>query len=148
MAKRDGLPLAYPAKPDPEEDGGFVVTFPDFGVGATQGETREAALKQAADLLETMLANYLAEGWDLPDPSPPTAGRPLVGLAPLVAAKAELYRAMRKAGIDTEELARRVGISPKQAQRLFDIHHASHLGQIEAAMRALGRRLVVISDAA
>jgi antitoxin HicB len=148
MAKRDGLPLAYPANLDADEDGGFVVTFPDFRVGVTQGETREEALTQAADLLETMVANYMAEGWDLPDPSPSTAGRPLVGLAPLVAAKAELYRAMRKAGIGEAELARRAGITPQQVPRLFDIRHASRLDQIEAAMRALGRRLVVTSDAA
>jgi antitoxin HicB len=69
-------------------------------------------------------------------------------LAPLVAAKAELYRTMRKAGITKAELTRRIGISPQQAQRLFDIHHASRLDQIEAEMRALGRRLVVTSDAA
>ena len=140
--------LAWPVSLDPAEEGGFVVNFPDFPEGWSQGETREEALAQAADLLETMVANYMAEGWDLPDPSPPTAGRALVGLAPLVAAKAELYRAMRKAGIDKTELARRVGISPQQAQRLFDIHQASRLDQIEAAMRALGRRLVVTSDAA
>jgi antitoxin HicB len=55
---------------------------------------------------------------------------------------------MRKAGITKAELTRRIGISPQQAQRLFDIHHASRLDQIEAGMRALGRRLVVTSDAA
>ena len=76
------------------------------------------------------------------------AGRPLVPLAPLVAAKAELYRTMRRAGITKAELARRIGISPQQAQRLFDIHHASRLDQIESAMRALGRRLIVTSGAA
>jgi antitoxin HicB len=148
MAESDRLPLAYPANLDPDEGGGLLVTFPDFGVGVTQGETREEALTQAADLLETMVANYMAEGWDLPDPSPASAGRPLVGLAPLVAAKAELYRAMRKAGIGKAELARRVGISLQQAQRLFDIRLASRLDRIDAAMRALGRRLVVTSDAA
>jgi hypothetical protein len=41
-----------------------------------------------------MVANYIAEGWELPAPSAP-AGRPLVRLAPLVAANAEVYRAMR-----------------------------------------------------
>ena len=148
MAERDGLPLAYAANLDRDEDGGFVVTFPDFGVGVTQCETREEALTQATDLLETMVADYMAENWDLPDPSPPTAGRPLVGLALLVAAKAELYRAMRKAGLDKTELARRVGISPQRTPWLFDIHQASRLDQIGAAMRALGRRLVVTSDAA
>lgn len=70
--------------------------------------------------IETMVANYMAEGWDLPAPSAP-AGRPLVRLAPLVAAKAEVYRAMRAAGVSKAELARRVGVSPQQAQRLFDI---------------------------
>jgi antitoxin HicB len=105
-------------------------------------------LAQAADLLETMVANYMAEGWDLPGPSPTTSDRPAVPLAPPVAAKAELYRAMRKAGIDRTELARRIGISRQQAQRLFAIRHASRLDQIEAAMRALGRRLVVTSEAA
>ncbi len=147
MAARIGAPLAYPVQLDPAEEGGFVVTFPDFGTGVTQGDTREEALLQATDLLETMVANYIAEGWDLPLPSRP-AGRPLVSLTPLVAAKAELYRAMRQARINKAELARRIGISPQQAQRLFDIRHASRLDQIEAAMQALGRRLVVSSDAA
>jgi antitoxin HicB len=139
--------LAYPAQLEAEGDGGYVVIFPDFGVGVTQGDSRDEALAQAADLLETMVANYMAEGWDLPTPSPP-AGRPLVRLAPIVAAKAELYRAMRAVGISKAELARRIGVSPQQVQRLFDIHHASRLDQIEAALAALGRRLVVTSDAA
>jgi len=139
--------LAYPAQLEPQEDGGYVVTFPDFGIGVTQGDTREEALEQAADLLETMVANYMAEGWDLPAPSR-AAGRPLVRLAPLVAAKAEVYRAMRAQGISKAELARRIGVSPQQAQRLFDIHHASRLDEIESALAALGRRLIVTTDAA
>jgi antitoxin HicB len=147
MMARPETPLSWPVTLDPAEEGGFVVNFPDFPEGWSQGETREEAIAQAADLLETMVANYMAEGWDLPEPSRP-AVRPLVPLAPLVAAKAELYRAMRKAGISKAELARRIGISPQQAQRLFDIRHASRLDQIESAMRTLGRRLVVASEAA
>jgi predicted RNase H-like HicB family nuclease len=58
-----------------KEDGGYVVTFSDFGIGVTQAENREEVLAQAADLLETMVANYMAEGWDLPDPSPARDGR-------------------------------------------------------------------------
>jgi antitoxin HicB len=147
MPARRRAELAYPAQLEAEGDGGYVVTFPDFGVGATQGDSYDEALTQAADLLETMIANYMAEGWDLPAPSAP-AGRPLVRLAPLVAAKAEVYRAMRAAGVSKAELARRVGVSPQQAQRLFDIRHASRLDQIDAALAALGRRLVVMTEAA
>jgi len=144
---RPETPLAWPVSLDPAEEGGFVVNFPDFPEGWSQGDSREEALAQAADLLETMVGNYMAEGWDLPDPSR-AAGRPLVPLTPLIAAKAELYRAMRNAGITKAELARRIGISPQQVQRLFVIRHASRLDQIESAMRALGRRLVVTTDAA
>jgi antitoxin HicB len=147
MPARRRAELACPAQLKAEGDNGYVVTFPDFGVGATQGDSLDEALVQAADLLETMVANYMAEGWDLPAPSAP-AGRPLVRLAPLVAAKAEVYRAMRAAGVTKAELARRVGVSPQQAQRLFDIHHASRLDQIDAALAALGRRLVVTTEAA
>ena len=141
-SQRGAVPLAYPARLDAEEDGGYVVTFPDFGIGVTQGDNREEALAQAADLLETMVANYMAEGWDLPAASP-ARGRPLVRLAPLVAAKAEVFRAMRCAGIDKVELSRRLGIAPKDVERLFSIHHKTRLEQLEAALAVLGRRLVV-----
>jgi antitoxin HicB len=145
MPVRRRAELAYPVQLEAEA-GGYVVTFPDFGVGATQGDDVDDALEQAADLLETMVANYMAEGWDLPAPSAP-GGRRIVHLAPLVVAKAEVYRAMRAAGISKAELARRAGMSPQQAQRLFDIHHASRLDQLEAALAALGRRLVVMTEA-
>jgi antitoxin HicB len=140
-------PLGWPVRLEPAEEGGFVVTFPDFGVGVTQGDDREEALAQAADLLETMIANYMAEGWELPEPSP-ARGRPVARLAPVVAAKAELYRAMRQAGLDKAELARRLGIAAKDVDRLFSIHHKTRLEQIEAALAALGRRLVVSVESA
>ena len=138
---------AYPAKFQPEPEGGYTVTFPDFGFGATYGATRDEALRQAADLLETIVANVLAEGWDLPAPSA-ARGHPLVLLDPLVAVKAELYREMRAAGVTKAELARRMGIAPQQAQRLFDTNHLSRLDQIAAAFTALGRRLVMTSESA
>jgi antitoxin HicB len=146
-SRRSNVPLAYPAHLDPEEDGGFVVIFPDLGVGVTQGDDREAALAQAADFLETMVTNYMAEGWNLPAPAP-ARGRPVVQLAPLVAAKAAVYRAMRQAGIDKNELALRVGIALPAVDRLFSIHHKTSLDLIEAALAALRRRLVVTVEPA
>ncbi len=65
----------------------------------------------------------------------------------LTAAKLEAYRAMRAAGLNKKQLAERLGWQPSQVTRLFDGRHASRLDQIEAALRALGRRLVVSSEA-
>jgi antitoxin HicB len=65
----------------------------------------------------------------------------------LTAAKLEAYRAMRAAGLNHQQLADRLGWQPSQVTGLFDGRHASQIERIEAALRALGRRLVVSSDA-
>jgi antitoxin HicB len=54
-----------------------------------------------------------------------------------------LYAALRSAGIRKIELARRLGCSPSQVDRLLDIQHKSKLDQLEAAFTALGKRLSV-----
>jgi len=142
-----GKAEAYPVRLEREEDGGYVVTLPDIGYGATQGDTLGEALVQAEDLLEEAVLGMMAHGEEVPLPSP-AKGRPTVALPALTAAKLEAYRAMRAAGLNKKQLAERLGWQPSQVTRLFDGRHASRLDQIEAALRALGRRLVVSSDAA
>jgi len=68
----------YPAKVEPDEDGRFVVTFPDFGWGATDGATRDEALAEARDLLRELIATTIREGKDLPESSRAGKRRPLV----------------------------------------------------------------------
>jgi hypothetical protein len=63
------------------------------------------------------------------------------------AAKLEIYRAMRAEGLAAEQLAQRLGWEPARVTRLFG-RRATRLDHIEAALRALGRRLVVTSEAA
>ena len=46
----------YPAAIERDEDGRFVVAFPDFGWGATDGATRDEALAEAKDLLRELMA--------------------------------------------------------------------------------------------
>ena len=52
-------------EPDPKA-GGYVVTFPDFGYGVTQGETKEEAKEMAQDLLILTIGDYIREGKPLP----------------------------------------------------------------------------------
>ena len=59
----------YPAEIERDEDGRHVVTFPDFGWGATDGGTQEEALAEAHDLLRELIAATTREGKDLPQPS-------------------------------------------------------------------------------
>ncbi len=64
-------------------------------------------------------------------------------MPPLVAAKLALYRAMRGAGSTRVALGKRLGISEGAVRRLLDLDHRSHIGQVEAGLAVLGKRLVV-----
>ena len=83
----------YPAEVERDEDGRFVVTFPDFGWGATDGATREEALGEAKDLLRELIATTIREGQALPDPSRASKRCPLVVPPLQIALKAALDRA-------------------------------------------------------
>ena len=64
----------YPAEIERDEDGRFVVTFPDFGWGGTDGATRDEALDEAKDLLRELITTTMRKGRDLPEPSAPVSG--------------------------------------------------------------------------
>ena len=139
------MPRVYAAPLEPEPEGGFTVTFPDIGYGATYGATWEEVLRQA--VLEETILGMIAHNEDVPVPLP-AKGRPVVRLPALTAAKLELYRAMRQAGLDEAQLAARLGWPPEKVAHIFDGYHAVGLEQLEAALAALGRRFVVTSEPA
>lgn len=139
--------FAYPATLFPDAPG-FRTTFEDFVSGVTHGATRQEALAHAADLLETMVSYRIAKGLDLPRASP-ARGRPIVRLAPLSAAKAGLYMAMREAGVGKAKLARRLGWTRTSVARLLDLRYHSRMEHVDRALAALGKRLAVeVRDAA
>ena len=149
------MPHVYSALLEPEPEGGFTVTFPEIGFGATHGEAWDEALRQAEDMLEEAVLGLMAHGEEVPEPGPPNdlaAGdatcRAHIALPALTAAKLELYRAMRQAGLDEGQLAQRLGWPPKKITHIFDGYHVVRLEQLEAALAALGRRFVVTSEAA
>ena len=140
--------LAYPVELTPDTNGTLLVTFPDFPEATTFGRDEGDALLRAVDALETVLAARIDDREEIPLPSGP-AGRRLVALPALSAAKVLLDRAMREAGVRKTDLARRLGWQGPQIDRLLDLGYASRLDQIEQALAALGKRLTVdIADAA
>ena len=143
--------MPYSAKFEPDRKaGGYVVTFPDFPVGATQGESFPEAMEMAQDMLKMILADHIDTNRNLP-PARRHRGRNyhFVALPALQEAKVALYRAFRQSGMRKSELASRTGIQLANLNRLFDLDHASRLDQIETAFRALGKQMrVEIEDAA
>ena len=134
---------AYPCKLTADEEGGFVVTFPDVPEAVTGGGNWAEALAMAEDALAVALAGYVHEGWDIPVPSPVGDAQEIVAVPPIVAAKLALYTAMRNQGIDKDALATRLGLSESAVRKLLDPDYRSHISQVEKALRAVGRSLVV-----
>jgi antitoxin HicB len=142
--------MRYPALFEPAPQGGFVVTFPNFAWGITQGDGEAEALEMAADALVTMLQESIRNGEELPRPSRPRGRRyRIIELPALVSMKAELYLAFRASGLRKAELARRMGIPKTVVDRLFDLTHNTRMEQIEAAFTVLDKRLEIsVKDAA
>ena len=134
---------AYPAALIPDPDGGFTVTFRDVPEAITEGETREEALLRAEDALESALAMYIAAGEPLPVSTNVETGEELVPLSALGMAKTALYEAMRDQGVGRAELARRLRWHLPQVSRVLDLRHSSRMEHVEAALAALGLRLIV-----
>jgi antitoxin HicB len=133
---------AYPTTLSPDPDGGFTVTFRDVPEAITEGDTREEALLRGEDALESALAMYIAAKEPLPASSEAEAGEVMVPLSALGMAKTALYDAMREQGVGRAELARRLRWRP-QVNRVLDLRHASRMEHVEAALAALGLRLIV-----
>ena len=138
--------LEYAVLLTSSEEGGFVVTCRDLPSLVTQGEDRADALAQAADAMDEVFAIYMDDGLSLPPPSKARRGEVLVCPPAETVAKAALHAAMRAAGVNKLQLARRLGVDEKEVRRLLDPHHGSRLPRIAEAVQALGKRLVVGLD--
>ncbi|MGY5788827.1 hypothetical protein ACXHXM_00810 len=59
------------------------------------------------------------------------------------AIKLAVIQASNEANISKRELARRLGKTENEARRILDPDHHSKLGQLQDAMQALGKTIVV-----
>ena len=121
-----------------ENDGGFVVRFPDVKGAICGGKTFKECIILAEDCLVVMLSAYIDHSEELPTPSSWVEGQELVGVQPLIAAQLDLYTAMREQNITTADLARRLGITPKAAAKLLLLDYNTRLGEVNQALAAVG----------
>jgi antitoxin HicB len=131
----------------PNGVGGMIVTFEEVPEAITEGATLEAALANAVDALELALLGYMKDGLALPVAPSKSAANAVYVTAP-VAAKLAFYEAFRNSGLSKSALARKLGKDEAEVRRMLDPHHATKLGALDDALRALGKRLsIVVEDA-
>lgn len=139
--------IAYKAVVVRADDGRYVLTFPDFGWGATDGATEQEALGNAEDCLDAILTGYIHDDDEIPEPTAASAGEHIITPSTLMATKVALYVNMRRQKVNNSELARRLHVDEKSVRRLVDPAHKSKLEKLDAALRAIGLRLAVTTQA-
>ncbi|HMC63163.1 MAG TPA: hypothetical protein VKJ01_28470 [Candidatus Solibacter sp.] len=104
---------------------------------------------QATDCLAEAIAGRIARGDQIPPPSRAKRGQRLIGVPLYLAPKLALYLAIRERGTINSELARRLGMSETVVRRMLNPKHDTRPEKIQAALVALGKRIVVtFEDAA
>jgi antitoxin HicB len=138
---------SYPASFLPEEGGkGFHVRFPDLPEALTGGDDLEDTFAQAADCLAEAIAGRIARAGEIPSPSKPKRGQHLISVPLYLAPKLALYLAMRERRLPNTELAKRLGVSETVVRRMLNPKHDTKPDKIQAALAALGKRIVVVFD--
>jgi len=133
---------AYPV--NLRRDGKHILAaFPDIPEAITQGRNRAEALAAAKDALETAMEFYFEDRRPVPAPSRPKRGQAVVELPASLSAKVLLLNEMLRQKIRPAELARRIGTTPQEVNRLTNLRHTSRIDGVATALRALGKRLIV-----
>lgn len=137
--------MRYPATIT-QEDGAFVVLFPNCPGCQTQADTKDEIAPMAQEALEGWLEATMAAG-DAP-PIPPKRARVPKGSRLLwvevptkLAVKIELRWTRRHARLTQAQLAKRAGVSQQQIAQLEHPDSNPTLDTLEKVARALGAHL-------
>jgi antitoxin HicB len=136
--------MKYPATFTSAEEGGFVIEFRDIPEAITQGDDEADALHMAADALLTCMTIYFDDRRAVPMPSAPQEGERMIPLPLSAVSKVLLLNEMLAQDVGPSELARRMGTSKQEANRLTDLKHATKIDRIADAMTVLGRELDLV----
>lgn len=130
-----------------DSNGTWLVDVPALPHVHTFGKRKADARARALDAVLTGLEMLVDSKESIPAPLAVAPKGEAVRVSALVAAKVELHNAMLAQGVGKYRLGKRLSWHSPQVDRLVNFRHASKVDQIEQALEALGRRLVVTSAA-
>ncbi|MCQ9325550.1 type II toxin-antitoxin system HicB family antitoxin [Neisseria dentiae] len=134
--------LSYRYELTPDDNGTFLVTFPDIPEAVAVGEDKESAAIEALDGLLCALDGYFEDRRAIPLPSA-EQGSDTVTLPALETAKVLLLNEMIAQGVKKAEMARRLDVHMPQIDRLLDLRHNTKIDFLEKAAEKLGKHLSI-----
>ena len=107
------------------------------------------AVEEAIDCLGSTIAFRIAERAAIPAASRPRRGQRMIPVPLWIAGRLALYLTMVEQSVTNSEPACRLGVRETVVRRMLDPDHDTRSEKIQAALEALGKRIVVaIDDAA
>ncbi|WP_366655282.1 hypothetical protein [Fodinicurvata sp. EGI_FJ10296] len=134
---------AYPCTVEVDSNGFFVTRFPDIPEAINGAERLTDLNHRAADALITALNFCIEMGESLPVPSLADENQATVTVPAIVAAKLALYETLCEGCIGKAGLANRLDRPESYVDRLLDLHNRCYMEEVDQALAALGRRVVV-----
>ena len=125
------------------DDGQFTVTFRDIPEAITFGSTIEEALDMAQDALETAMEFYFEDMRQVPTPTKAKKGEYAIELPLSMASKVLLLNEMIAQKVKPVDLARKLGTTRQEVNRMTNLHHATKIDTVASALKALGKELGV-----
>ncbi|MGB3026885.1 type II toxin-antitoxin system HicB family antitoxin [Paradevosia shaoguanensis] len=143
--------MHYLAQFTPDE-GGWLVQFPDVPGAVSAGKDLAEAIENAQDALEVMLLTMANDRKALPEPASakakPAKDQHLIPVSAGTSAKLAFIRAFDESGLSLAEMAARLGKAKNEVARMRDPYHQTKIQALEAGLKVLGKRLVVLVEAA
>ena len=135
------IDFIFPARVEPNDEGGFIISFRDIPEALTEATSEENVDRMAADALITAMDFYFEDHRAVPLPSSPQPGEISVELPLSVIAKVLLLNEIIAQKIRPADLARRMGIPRQEMTRIMDLKHTTKIDTLSAAFKALGKKL-------
>ncbi len=135
--------LRYPIRLTKDDNGTYLVDVPDVPEAHTFGETKDDARAHAIDVILTAFDARMKDKEPIPVPSPTRRRQMYVDIPPIDVAKIALYTTMREQRIGKAALAKRLDWHLPQLTRVLTLRYQSKFGQIERALGAVGKRIVL-----
>ncbi len=134
--------FTYPARIVKRKDA-YEVNFIDLDDAFTYGNTLEQAFDHASEVLSGVILTRLAHDWDVPKPSKSVKGRNVYYILPDGATQSALLIREAFAGQNVARIARSMDTSWPAVNGLKNPSHWPTLKQLERALRAAGKQLVI-----